>query len=76
MRHAAAGEITGDYIDVNHALRALVRDAKGNITTFAFPGSSWTGAVGINPAGVIIGDYRVQSTGAFGTGNHGFIWMP
>jgi hypothetical protein len=72
------GDVTGTYIDANHAYHGFVRSADGTITEFDAPGAPTnvanrgTTALGINDSGQIVGIY---STGSFDTAStyYGFV---
>jgi hypothetical protein len=62
-----AGEITGQYIDVNNVAHCFVRSAHGTITTCDVPAAGTDGGQGsygesIDPAGVIAGEYSDASS--------------
>jgi uncharacterized membrane protein len=53
------GEIVGGYLDPDGKVRGLLRDAKGNFTTFFAPQAiSQTGALDINDRRQIVGIFR------------------
>jgi hypothetical protein len=53
------GEIVGGYLDLDGKARGLLRDAKGNFTTFSAPqASSQTGGLDINDQRQIVGIFR------------------
>jgi len=53
------GEIVGGYLDLDGKARGLLRDAKGNFTTFSAPqASSQTGGLDINDRRQIVGIFR------------------
>ena len=53
------GEIAGGYLDPDGKVRGLLRDAKGNFTTFFPPqATSQTGALDINDRRQIVGIFR------------------
>jgi hypothetical protein len=53
------GEIVGGYLDPDGKARGLLRDAKGNFTTFSAPqASSQTGGLDINDQRQIVGIFR------------------
>jgi hypothetical protein len=53
------GEIVGGYLDPDGKARGLLRDVKGNFTTFSAPqASSQTGGLDINDRRQIVGIFR------------------
>jgi hypothetical protein len=68
------GEVAGTYVDTTSGtgvLQGFVRDASGNLTTFAVPGATGTWAYTINKAGVVAGFWLdANSIG------HGYLRSP
>jgi len=68
------GEVAGTYVDTTTGtgvLQGFVRDASGNLTTFAVPGATGTWAYTINKAGVVAGFWLdANSIG------HGYLRSP
>jgi predicted membrane protein len=67
-----AEAITGFYGDGEGFFHGFLRERGGTFTTVDPPGSGYTGPAGINPAGVIVGNF--QYLGVFTL--HGFIFFP
>jgi probable HAF family extracellular repeat protein len=59
----ASGTIVGRYLAPTTPLttHGFIRTPDGQITTFDYPGSSFTAAVGINARGDIVGQYAVPT---------------
>jgi hypothetical protein len=67
-----SGAIIGTYQGADFNFHGFLRAGDGSFTTVDPPGSASTGPGGINPAGVIAGNYFDATTGAA----HGFIFFP
>jgi hypothetical protein len=68
------GVIVGVYLNLDPAFglhRSFVRDPKGKLAPFDFPGAKETQATGINNAGHIVGRYEDRKRGT-----HGFLAIP
>jgi hypothetical protein len=71
-----AGEITGWYTDENSVSHGYRRTVTGAFTSFDVPGSGGIQPIGINPAGVITGNYFFPAGEFFGFEfyvPHGFV---
>jgi hypothetical protein len=67
----ASGEIVGSFLDSEGTQHGFMMGASGKVTILDAPGSFATAALGINDAGMIVGQFATNTDGIFQT--HGFL---